>query len=60
VEGLRSWEGEGARFMEAVWIVSAICRGIEEDMLGLGCGFVGVGEVQGLTMLEACRGALGT
>lgn len=26
VEGLRSWVGDGARFMEAVWIVSASSR----------------------------------
>lgn len=33
VEGLRSWFGEGSRFMEAVWIVSAIWRGREDDIL---------------------------
>jgi hypothetical protein len=26
VEGFRSWEGEGARFREAVWIVEASSR----------------------------------
>lgn len=26
VEGLRSWVGDGARFMDAVWIVSASSR----------------------------------
>jgi len=41
VEGLRSWDGEGSRFMEAVWIVSAIWRGSEEDILWL-------------TFVEAC------
>jgi len=33
VDGLTSCEGEGARFIEAVCIVSAIWRGMEEDML---------------------------
>lgn len=33
VEGLRSWVGDGARLMEAVWIVSAIWIGMEEAML---------------------------
>lgn len=33
MEGLRSWVGDGLRFMEAVWIVSAIWRGREDDML---------------------------
>lgn len=33
VVGLRSWVGEGWRFIEAVWIVSAISRGMEDDIL---------------------------
>lgn len=33
VEGLRSWVGDGARLMEAVWIVSAIWIGMEDAML---------------------------
>ena len=33
VEGLRSWDGEGARLMEAVWMVSAISRGRLEDAI---------------------------
>lgn len=34
MEGLRSCVGDGARFIDAVWIVSAIWRGMEEDILG--------------------------
>lgn len=46
VEGLRSWVGDGLRFMEAVWMVSAIWRGIEESILfdvvvWLGFGILG-------------------
>jgi hypothetical protein len=33
VEGLRSWEGLGVRFREAVWIVSAISRGRLDAMM---------------------------
>lgn len=33
VEGLRSWCGEGSRFMEADWIVEAISMGREEDIV---------------------------
>lgn len=40
VVGLRSCVGEGLRFMDAVWIVSAIWRGTEEDILVV---FRGVG-----------------
>ena len=35
VEGLRSCEGEGVRFIEAVCIVSAIWRGIEAIWVGI-------------------------
>lgn len=43
VEGLMSWRGEGARLMEAVWIVSAIRRA-GEDIFGgmLGSGVVDI------------------
>ena len=34
VDGFRSWEGEGVRLIEAVWMVSATWRGMEEDMVG--------------------------
>jgi hypothetical protein len=33
VEGFKSWAASGARLICAVWIVSAIWRGMEEDML---------------------------
>jgi len=38
VEGFRSWEGEGARFREAVWIVDASSRaGLSAMMTAGGC-----------------------
>lgn len=33
VEGLRSWRGEGARLMEALWIVDASSMAGEEDIV---------------------------
>jgi hypothetical protein len=36
VEGFRSWEGEGARFREAVWIVEASSRAGFSAMMATG------------------------
>lgn len=41
VEGLRSWLMSGWCVMEADWIVEAISRGMEEDMVGV-CSVGGV------------------
>lgn len=57
MEGLRSWVGEGWRFMEAVWIVSAISTGREDDIFvvsGVGSG-VGEGvEAASMIALPGC------
>lgn len=38
VEGLRSWRGEGARLMEALWIVDASSMAGEEDIVRFAWG----------------------
>jgi hypothetical protein len=54
VEGLRSWWGEGARFMEPVWIVSAMRMGREEAVEDILAsweeGELGLGSVEWWSM----------